>query len=59
AVPLLPPTRSRDLSAAIEHTGVAVDEHTLPTLWGGEHLDLGHVVWTLLPQNGMGPRPPE
>jgi hypothetical protein len=50
AVPLLPPTKPRDLVTAVEQAGVTVDERTIVTEWGGEGLDLGHVVWTLMPQ---------
>ena len=63
--PHLPPARHHDLTTAITGTGTqtgthtasgaVIDETTLPTLWGGEKLDLGHVIWTLLPQPGLGP----
>jgi hypothetical protein len=57
-VPQLPPTRARELTTAIEHAGVTIDEHTLPTQWGGDKLDLGHVIWTLLPQTPHNNHPP-
>ncbi|MDQ1723961.1 MAG: hypothetical protein QOG52_989, partial [Frankiaceae bacterium] len=57
-VPQLPPSRSQQLTTAIEQAGVTIDEHTLPTQWGGDNLDLGHVIWTLMPQTPHTDHPP-